>query len=144
MQLKILAIDFNAQLLQRAKQACYPAVTVKNLPSAWKEKAFQIKDESYCLRPEYHAVVEFIQQDVRAGLPPGPLDILLCRNLVFTYYTAELQKRLLKEMAGILCKEGILLIGVHESLPAEMPEFQVVSERLGIYRYLGTRNNPDT
>lgn len=137
LQLKILATDFNAQLLQRAKQACYPAMTIKNIPTAWKDKVLRLENDSYCLRPEYQAVVEFMHQDVREDLPPGPFDMLLCRNLVFTYYTAELQKRLLMEMVGLLCKKGVLLIGVHESLPAEASGFQTVSKRLGIYRYLG-------
>jgi chemotaxis protein methyltransferase CheR len=131
----ILATDAEPALLQRAESACYPLSSVKNLPGDWREAAFYARTEDcYCLRPEYKRHVTFRQHDVRDSAPDGPFQLILCRNLVFTYFEHGLQCELAQGLWESLVAGGMLVLGVHESLPADTSGFLVCHERLGIYR----------
>jgi chemotaxis protein methyltransferase CheR len=131
--LDLLATDADSQLLRRANVACYPHSSIKNLPLSWREQVFGKKKDQYCLRPLYKKPVRLRQHDIRAPLPEGPFHLILCRNLVFTYFDRELQLTCLKNFAESLLPGGYLIVSVREQ-PAETPGFTAVSRRLGIYQ----------
>ncbi len=56
-------------------------------------------------------------QDICESMPPGPFDIILCRNLVFTYFEETLRREILRKLVARLREGGVLVSGVHESLP---------------------------
>ena len=65
-------------------------------------------------------------------MPAGRFDLILCRNLVFTYFSTALQQQLLAELQLRLCAGGALVIGAHEALPgaaaglARWPDAQAI------------------
>jgi chemotaxis protein methyltransferase CheR len=67
-------------------------------------------------------------------MPDGPFDLILCRNLVFTYFDEALQRRLLGEMTERLLPRGFLVLGAHETLPAEGTGLIAIAHGLPIYR----------
>lgn len=73
-------------------------------------------------------------QDVRVATPPGVFDLILCRNLVFTYFDDNVQKEILRRMEQALQPEGFLVIGIHETLPQDYDGFTAWSQRFGIYQ----------
>jgi len=119
--LEILATDADPGLLERARRACYPPSSLRELPRDWIERAFERSDDLYRLRPELRAGVELRCQDVRSELPEQSFHLVLCRNLVFTYFDEPLQRRCLARLAARLEPGGLLLVGAHESLPAGHP-----------------------
>lgn len=137
LRLQILASEADPTLLQRCALACYDYSSVKNLPSRWRDNVFAIREEKYCLQPEFQAKVRFIQHDVRdafAGVvAAGSIDLLLCRNLVFTYFDAPLQQQTLRRCLKVIRPGGALVIGIHEQLPEEVKEIKVWSDRLRIF-----------
>ena len=133
LKLRILATDADPHLLQRAQEACYGYGSVKNLPDLWIERGFSRTDNSYCLHPQFRKQVEFRQQDLREAVPDGPLHLVLCRNLVFTYFESPLQQAFLARLRVAMHPQGLLLLGVHESLPEEEGGFAARSARWGIY-----------
>ena len=133
-ELSMLATELDPQLLARSQKACYPAGTIKNLPEGLRAAAFSEAGEQYCLKPAYRAMVEFRQQDVRTALPDGSFHLILCRNLVFTYFDEAQQEEILAELQAKLLPGGWLVVGVREKLPAEVDGLTRVSERLGLYR----------
>jgi chemotaxis protein methyltransferase CheR len=90
----------------------------------------------YCLRAEYRQGVEFVQQDVRTALPDGRSNLILCRNLVFTYFDEGTQRQILARLLARLLPGGALVIGRREILPSGTAELTPWpdAERLGIYR----------
>ncbi len=136
MNLEILATDSDPQSLARAARGCYGAGSLKDLPLEWRGAAFDADDEVYCLRREFRHVVKFLEQDVRDGLPAGVFHLVLCRNLVFTYFDEEGQGRSAANIAERMPKGGILVLGKHERLPADCPGFEFLSEHNAIYRRL--------
>ena len=116
--LKILASDADPAMLERARTACYGRGSVRELPELLLARGFDRKGKHYCLKPELRAQVEFVCQDIREELPPGPFHLILCRNLVFTYFSEELQGEMLARLHSLILPGGALVIGIHESLPA--------------------------
>lgn len=132
--LQIVATDIDAALLERARAACYAFSAVKNLPESWRQEAFVKTNEGYCLRESYKQGIHFTAHDIRGALQAEPFQIILCRNLAFTYYDAGLQQQVLDSLCRILQPNGVLVLGVHESFVDQHDRFFVVSPKLGIFR----------
>ena len=134
--LAVIATDIDQKVIQRAKAAYYPYSSVKALPLEWQHKSFEHKNNLFYLKPEYQIDVGFIEQDVRVGTPCGMFDLVLCRNLVFTYFDAEQQHKTLAQIHKVIKPGGVLVIGAHENLPKGAQGFSVYSEGLKIFRKL--------
>lgn len=63
--------------------------------------------------------VAFLQwalpQDIRRELPDGRFDLILCRNLVFTYFAAAERGRITDTLLSRLRPGGYLVPGAHET-----------------------------
>jgi chemotaxis protein methyltransferase CheR len=130
----ILATDAEPTMLSRAARACYGKGSLKDLPRDALERAFVPSDDGHCLRPEFEEGVTFELQDIRSEPPEGPFDLILCRNLVFTYFDKALQAKVLSRIATRLRPGGYLVIGGHERLPAEAKGFRPCDKALPIFR----------
>jgi chemotaxis protein methyltransferase CheR len=116
--LQIVATDADPDSLERARRASYIPSSLKELPRSWREAAFVEEGGRCTLRAELRAPVELRCEDIRAGMPAGPFHLVLCRNLVFTYFPEEVQRELAARLVARLAPEGALLIGARERLPA--------------------------
>ena len=67
------------------------------------------------------------------AMPGERFDLVLCRNLVFTYFAEQLQREQLECIQALIVKGGALVIGIHEALPAGSHALDAWSDRLGIY-----------
>ena len=134
MCLDVLATDADPHMLQRAREASYPASSLKDVPADWRETAFVPRGDQYVLRPEFQAHVEFHQQDIRAEIAEGPFDLILCRNLICTYFAEPLQRQVLEQMAGRLVPGGVLIVGKHEAPPEGTRGLKPSVPGLGCYR----------
>ena len=114
---RIVASDADEAVLRRAGRACYAAGSLRELPASWREAAFEEREGSFCLRGGFRERVELRCEDVRVRQPEGPLDLVLCRNLAFTYFDARAQCEFLGRVAERLRPGGALVIGRHERLP---------------------------
>jgi chemotaxis protein methyltransferase CheR len=108
---RVVATDVDATLLDRARSACYPESSLRDLPAMLRARAF----EDGCLRPAYREPVEFLRHDLRSGAPDGSFDLVLCRNLVFTYFAEERQTEVGARLARSLRPGGALVVGAHEA-----------------------------
>jgi chemotaxis protein methyltransferase CheR len=116
----VVATDVDLQMLGRARAARYDSGSLKELPAELRDRAFAGAAGGYLLKPRYRRDIRFCRQDIRRELPDGRFDLVLCRNLVFTYFDAELQKRLARSMIARLRAGGALVIGAHERLPEDV------------------------
>jgi chemotaxis protein methyltransferase CheR len=131
----IVATDVDEHLLERARTACYGKGSLRELPAAWIDQAFDRRNGLYCLRDRWKASVAFYHQDIRREQPPGQFDLILCRNMAFTYFSDVVQRIVLDRIAERLWLDGCLVIGRHESLPGTVPSLEATGT-LGIYRKL--------
>lgn len=124
LELRVLATDVDRVVLQRARRACYAPSSLKELPAAWFTAAFERRGEEYCLRPEHRRHVVVRRHDVRTGAPDGPFDLVLCRNLAFTYFAPAQQRLTCETIAAALRPGAALIVGSHERLPADVTGFE--------------------
>jgi chemotaxis protein methyltransferase CheR len=134
---EILGTDVDARAIERARRGRYPARSVKDLPAAWVEQAFVASTGEVALKPAYQAPVRFLVQDIRAARPEGRFDLILCRNVVFTYFDEAGQRTALSRMAERLVPGGALLIGKSERLPDANAELEPWNAQPGFYRNTG-------
>jgi len=135
-RLRIIATDIDDALLDRAREGCYPPSSLRDLPPALVERAFDRADGLYSVRAAFRAGIEFTQQDIRKQVPPGPFHLILCRNLVLTYFEDALQRQVVERILARLLPAGFLVVGRNESLPSGIADVHANSQLPGIYQKL--------
>jgi chemotaxis protein methyltransferase CheR len=115
--LDVLATDVDDNQLARAAAARFPTGTLRELPDAWRRDAFEVCDGEQCLRESFRAPVQFVHHDVRTAAPPGVFDLVLCRNLAFTYLDESVQRAVAASFRRVMRVGSALVVGVHEQLP---------------------------
>jgi chemotaxis protein methyltransferase CheR len=134
LHLQIVATDSDETLLDRARSGCYPPSSLNDLPAAWRSAAFSRKGTLLCIKDDCRAGVAFVNQDIRVQQPDGPFHLILCRNLVFTYFAVDLQAELLAKITERLLPNGYLMVRIHELLPANGQRLIEIAPRTGIYQ----------
>jgi chemotaxis protein methyltransferase CheR len=132
--LQVLATDIDAGMLQRAERACYSASAFRDMPESLLEQGFFPADGDYCLRDAFRPGVRFEKADLREKVPPGPFDLILCRNTAFTYFGPALQAEVFAALDAGLREGGFLAIGAHESLPVEAPDYARLRPGVPVFR----------
>ncbi len=130
--LSIIATDADPVMLERGRRGCYTAGGLKELPKSWKEQSFTRTGDEYCLQSEERGMVAFFEQDIRSSEPEGMFHLILCRNAAFTYFDEGLQRELLEKIGSKLFPGGVLVLGIHESLPPGSKGFKALSEKPGV------------
>jgi chemotaxis protein methyltransferase CheR len=140
-RLEIIGTDADGAVLRRAERGCFPAGSLRGAPGHWRAVAFDRCDQSHCISAGHRTGVAFALQDIRSEQPAGPFDLILCRNLVFTYFEPELQNSMLDRIASVLRGGGYLVIGARERLPDSSGIFEQVAGHRGIFRKKLVRDN---
>ena len=133
-QIEIVATDADPIMLARAEDARYAFASLKELPASWRDQAFEQANGDYRINPRYRRDITFVEQDIRTQQPDGPFDVVLCRNLVFTYFDDELQSQLLERIVATMRDGGTLVLGIHEQLPVDTSGLSAWFDKSRIYR----------
>jgi len=133
-RLDIIGTDLEPTMIERARRACFSAGSFKDMPASWWELAFERSNRHYRVKDRYREGVHFTLQDIREQAPAGRFDLILCRNLAFTYFAEPLQRAALQRIEGRLRPGGYLVLGAHEDLPPGSREFASLPECSEIYR----------
>ncbi len=120
-RLSILATDIDEKLLERAKRGTYKNSSLKEVPEGTRRRFFKKEGDDYLLNPNILGTVEFKRHDVLRDAAFLGMDLVLCRNLAFTYFSKESQIEVLGKIALGLKKKRYLVIGKDESLPLAYP-----------------------
>jgi len=133
LELMILATDLDPAVLRRAHEACYRQSSLKELPGKWRT-AFEPMDSLQKLRRHHRLNVEIRHHDIRQGAPNGQFDLILCRNLVFTYFEHELQGSVGAQLVQAMRPGGALMIGAHEEIPGAVRGLEPWPDARGVFR----------
>lgn len=133
----ILGIDRDRAALDRAAAALYDRDRLEevgdDLTARWFTPA---PGGRFALSAEIKAMVAFRQANVFVPneMPAGPVDLILCRN-VLIYFAREEQERLLADFEQRLSPGGFLVLGKAETLvAADRRRFKTVCPWERIYR----------
>lgn len=135
LSLRVLATDAEPHMVARAKRGCYKQGSLKDVPSCWTSRAFLPGNAEHCVRERFRHAVTFETADFMRNAPDEVFDLILCRNVAFTYLAMEEQQKALQILARHLRKNGFLVLGAHEKLPPPANEFGLL-DSLPVYRKL--------
>jgi chemotaxis protein methyltransferase CheR len=131
----VVATDVDETILKRARKGCYSKGSLREMPEALLRQGFEQSGGLFCVRQHHHEGVSFLLQDLRSEAPDGRFDLILCRNVAFTYFQPPLQAEALDRIIGRLASPGYLVIGAGETLPREMKGLVPLSGVPEIFRY---------
>jgi chemotaxis protein methyltransferase CheR len=135
--IKVIATDSDPRMLERARRGNFSRGSLREVPVDLLRSAFESVGEAYRVRNRPRVPITWRRQDVRYETPPGPFDLVLCRNLVLTYFDESLQHEVIGDVVATLRPGGALVIGSHESLPQHDIGCDPWSANLPIYRRVG-------
>lgn len=124
LRLEVLGTDADPVVLARAVRAVYPGGSLRELPEEYRRRAFVPCAGEWVLLDRFRERVRFLRADLRRGCPSGPFDLVLCRNLAFTYFADAVQRQVAAALAAALVPGGVLVVGVNETLPHGFPELE--------------------
>jgi len=136
----IIGTDADPVMISRAEKACYAPGSLKDMPPEWLDQAFDKSDGELCVAARYRNRVTILAQDIRDEMPRGSFDLVLCRNLVLTYFDTSLQSELLKQITARLRPGGYIVIGAHEKLPEGNHDLEAVEACREILRHANGRS----
>jgi chemotaxis protein methyltransferase CheR len=114
---EIVATDADAALIERARRGVFQSGSLRELPLELRDAGLRREGDVYVVRDELRARIDFRTQDLRVDMPEGPFDVILCRNVAFTYFDEPGQRTVAQRLCDRLLAGGALVVGQHEEPP---------------------------
>lgn len=115
--LEVLGTDLEPAVLARAERGGYPPGCLCELSGALRAAAFESRGGESFVLPRYRGGVRFERADLRHAAPLGLFDVVLCRNVAFTYFSPAGQTQVTAHLARALRPGGVLVVGSGETVP---------------------------
>ena len=139
-RLVMLATDVNESLLERARRGRYKESSLREIPEEILRRFFKTENGFYVIDQSVRESVEFKRRDIIHDETFFGMDMIFCRNLVFTYFSRESQMNVLRKISGSLNKGGYLIIGKDEILPLTYPTlFVPISSTEKVYQRFSSK-----
>jgi len=133
-RISVLASDVFQPAIDFASAGIYGAKRLAPLGDTLRDRYFnQTGPSLYRVKPKLRERVVFAQHNLLVDPPFAKIDLVSCRN-VLIYLLPESQERALKSFSYALAGEGILFLGMSESLATYTSDYEVLASREKIFR----------
>ena len=112
----ILALDMDRECLDRARRGLYPSASLREIPLDIRNKYFTNPGGPMRLDASIKEMVGFFRGDLRKSGPPPGTDLIMCRNLVYTYFDSRSRELMTEKFALALAPGGLLVVGATETV----------------------------
>jgi chemotaxis protein methyltransferase CheR len=131
----ILATDVSESVIELARQGCYSQFQVqRGLSVSQMIKWFDESPKGWQAQAKLRRMVRFEVHNLLEPLPGAPsFDLILCRN-VLLYFDAANRARAFDRLASALAPDGLLMLGVGETVIGQTERFVPDPAMLGLYR----------
>lgn len=116
-RIHILASDIDEPCLERAAAGCYDGSSLREVPRETRRRFFRREGSRWCLDDDVKRLVQFERRNIMTDPVPPPVDLVLCRYLVFTYYQGERLRAATRRLWEALRPGGVLMTARKEHLP---------------------------
>ena len=133
---RILATDISPSIIATARTGRYSHFEIqRGLPTRAMLEWFEADGSDWLLRGAIRDRVRFAEHNLLSDpLPPGPFDMILCRNMLF-YLTPDHRKRAVKRLSDALAADGLFMLGAFETMIGHDGPFVPDPENRGFYRH---------
>lgn len=114
---EILATEIDEACLKRARDALYPEGSAREFPRDLLDEYFVREPEGIRPVEKVRRPIEFVRHDLLRDPPPGGFDVVLCRNLAYTYFIEARQIEITRVFHEALNAGGLLVVGEKDFLP---------------------------
>jgi chemotaxis protein methyltransferase CheR len=123
--IKLLGTDISDEAIAKASYGHYNKFEIdRGLDKEKMQRYFTQNNNSWKIRDDIRAMVMFQKINLMNPLIGiGKFDIVLCRNVAI-YFNNEDRKKLFDKIAGVLERDGYLIIGSTESLTGISQRFE--------------------
>jgi chemotaxis protein methyltransferase CheR len=113
----VKGVDLSRRCLDRGRAGAYGEQAFRSVEGRSLRRWFQLRDGRWVVDDALRCLVELSLGNLHdgAGLPAGPFDVILCRN-VLLYLDLAARRRVLRNLHDRLAGGGWLLLGHAESL----------------------------
>jgi chemotaxis protein methyltransferase CheR len=130
LDIRILATDISTRVLSIAREGVYEPAKLRDISPQMRERYFQRLghgQDAYVVRESLRQWIVFkrLNLSVTPFVMKGPMDIILCRN-VMIYFDNAVRQKLLAEACRLLRPGGYLMVGHAESLTGMMCSLKTV------------------
>jgi two-component system, chemotaxis family, CheB/CheR fusion protein len=135
LKVQIFATDIDARAIESARSGRFRASIRADLTPERLKRFFTSEPDSSDFRviKSLREMLVFSEHDVIRDPPFSKLDLISCRNLLI-YMGPELQKKLIPLFHYALNPEGVLFLGVSETIGEFGQLFSVVDRKAKLYR----------
>lgn len=131
---QVFGTDLDAQAIEVARKAIYPAGIANDVTPKRLERFFIKEDSNYRVKKDIRDLVIFAQHNLLADPPFTKLDLLSCRNLLI-YLEGRTQRRLFPLFHYALKDPGLLFLGSSETIgDFEEGLFETVDRKWKVYQ----------
>jgi chemotaxis protein methyltransferase CheR len=127
-RVRILGIDLNAAILEKARAGRYSAWSFRGTPLDFQQRWFQPEGGTWILREDVRSSVAFEERNLLAPDPifwaPDAFDVIFCRN-VLIYFSQEAVRFTVARFAACLRPGGFLFLGDAENLRGMSHDFHL-------------------
>jgi chemotaxis protein methyltransferase CheR len=133
-QIEVVGIDISATAIAAAGEGLYSQFDVqRGLPVRTLLQYFGKRDESWVLNEAVRRMVKFQTWNLLDDLfPLGRFDVILCRN-VLVYLDLKTKLDVLQKLGRMLVDDGVLYLGLNETVMGVSSSFRAIDADLGIY-----------
>jgi chemotaxis protein methyltransferase CheR len=136
LELDILGTDISAQMIEQSLAGRYDNLALGRGLSPERRKQFftEFGEKGQMqLNQDVKKRVSFQTFNLLSSFEGlGKFDIIFCRN-VLIYFSADMKKQILQQIAACLDSGGILFLGASESLNGASQQFDFVRSSTGLY-----------
>ncbi len=128
--IRIEAGDIDNQALKRAREGVYSPFSFRCLPDALRERYFTPIDGRFRIDDPVRSLVRFQPLNLLGEVIPDALqgvDIVFFRN-VSIYFDTATREVILRNLHRMMDEQGLLIVGVAESMANDLGVFELVEE----------------
>ncbi|PWU05678.1 MAG: histidine kinase [Verrucomicrobia bacterium] len=131
--IQIFATDLAERAIQVARKGIYPETIAREIGEERFRRFFSAVPNGYAVKREIRETMLFAVHDLLKDAPFSRLDMITCRNLLI-YFNRDAQISAAEIFHFALRPDGILFLGLSESLDESNNMFSAVDKKHRIYR----------